>query len=1079
MFARSGEYWTLRYAGALFSLKDVKGLGYIQRLLQHPGEEFHALDLLGGPGVVPVIEGPNVDSSFLVGSMTIGKPGDAGEMLDAQAKQDYKRRLFQLREELEDFRARGAYEDAAKIESEIDFLVHEIARAVGLGGRDRRAGSAAERARLSVTRAIKAAQQKIAGQHASLGEILGRSIRTGLFCSYVVDPRVPITWRFVIEDPKPPIETEATAPLLLPGETKSLYPQAARTPLFGREAELSLLRHHLDQKLRGRGNVVTIGGAPGVGKTRIAKELSNEALQKGFLVLAGNCYEVDVSVPFIPFVEILEAALEQAASPEDFRRALGEDAAAIARLVPQLRRLFPDIPPPQQLPPDQSRRILFSAVADFFARRAAARPIVLVLEDLHWADEGALSLLEHIGRVLVGLPVMIVATYRDTEISSGGLLARTLDNLIRLHLVERLTLGGLTQHAVSEMIQSLAGRKPPQALVSIVHSHTEGNPFFVEELFQHLSEGGKLTDSSGNFYAAVTLAHIDVPQSLRIIIGRRLARLKDETQRVLSAAAVIGRSFTFELLEAATQANPDWLLDCLDEAETSGLISSTLQYPEARFKFSHELMRQAVLTRISPARRQRLHLNVANAIERLYSKEIDLHIDDLAHQLWQAGSAANTSRTVRYLQMAGEEALRRSASVDAITHLNRALELLRTMPASIERAQQELALEVNLGVPLALTKGLSAPEVEETYRRARELCQQLGETPYLFSVLLGLRRVYFMRGELQAALKLGMQLVTLAQAQYPDLLARAYLMQGEVLYALGECVEARRHLELGIAVHDTQKERPYVFVYGIESGVGCLSYLAIILWMLGYPDQASKLSGEALAISAETPHPYNLAMALTWASQLHQLRREEGLTQEGAAKVIALAVEHQFAPWLAWGTILRAWALVRQGFWKDESRSVYQALGAWRATGAGAALPPMLTLVADAQQTAGQTVEGLSTVAEALAAVERTGERLLEAELYRIKGQLLLQSQLEPVGDISCIEEAQACFLKAIEIARRRKAKSLELRASMSLSRLWKNHGKKQQAQHLLSEIYGSFTEGFDTADLKEAKCLLEELRSS
>jgi predicted ATPase len=1074
--ARSGEYWTVGYEGTTFSLEDRKGLSYIQRLLQHPGEEFHALDLLSGPGAVANTESGNPDNASLPVGVNIGGPGDAGEMLDAKAKQDYRRRLVELREELEDLRERGDHEGAAKVKCKIDFLVHEIARAVGLGGRDRRAGSAAERARLSVTRAIKAAVQRISEHHTSFGEVLGRSVRTGLFCCYVADPRVPISWRFLLEDAKPSVAAEASAPFLLRSETRLLYTMADRTTFVGREAELSLLRRHLDQTKRGGGRVVTIAGAPGVGKSRIASEIGAEASQRGFAVLTGNCYDLDDSVPFIPFVEIFEAALARAPRPEVFREALGEDATAIARLMPQLRRLFPDIPQPLQIPPDQSRRILFNAIAEVIARRAATKPVLLLLEDLHWADEGTLSLLDHLARLLARIPVMIIATYRDSEIDAGGSLAKTLDNLIRLHLVERISLGGLPQNAVAEMIRSLSGREPPQALVTLIHAHTEGNPFFIEELFQHLVERGKLTDPNGDFRAALNLTDIDLPQSLRIVIGRRLARLSQDTQKVLGAAAVIGRSFSFELLEASTGANADSLLDCLDEAERVALISSTLQYPEARFKFAHELIRQAVITGLSAARRQRLHLNVANAIERLYSKELELHVDDLAHQLWQAGAAADASRTVRYLQMAGEEAVKRSANVEAVSHFNRGLELLKTMPVTPEHVQRELSLQLGLGVPLSLTKGMSAPEVETTYKRARELCLRVGENRQLFSVLLGLRRVYFMRGEPQTALELGAQLLALAQRQDPSLLPRAHLMLGEILYTLGEFAQAREHLEQGIAVYDTQQERPHVLVYGIDSGVGCLSYGAIILWLLGHPDQSLKMSHRALPLAQELGHPYTLAMALNWAAQLHQLRREERLTQERAEKAVNLAAEQQFPVWLAWGTILRGWALVRQGYGEDEIGRMLRVLEAWRATAARATLPSMLTLLADAQQTVAQTMEGLNTVAEALTAVEKTGERLFEAELYRIKGQLSLQSKQVNASQGNSIEEAESCFLKAIEIAHRQRAKSLELRASTSLSRLWQQRGKKQQARRLLAEIYGWFTEGFDTSDLKEAKALLEAL---
>jgi predicted ATPase len=1056
---RSGEYWTIGYEGTTFSLKDIKGLSYIQRLLQHPGEEFHALDLLSGAGA------------------SIGRAGDAGEMLDAQAKQDYKRRLIELREELEERRERGDHEGGAKVESEIDFLINEMTRAVGLGGRDRRAGSAAERARLSVTRAIKAAVQKISEHHSSLGEVLGRSVRTGLFCCYVPDPGVPIIWQFLLEGVQPSVEAEATAPLLQRNETKFLYALTDRTTFVGREKERASLRRHLEEIPRATGRVVMIGGAAGVGKSRIAAEAGVEASQRGFLVLAGSCYDRDDSVPFIPFVEILETALAQAPNPQTFREVLDKDASEMARLMPQLRRLFPDIPPPLQVSPEQSRRILFNAVVELLARTAALSPMLLLLEDLHWADEGTLSLFNHLAQSVAKMPVMIIGTYRDSGIDSGGSLAKTLGNLIRLHLVDRMSLSGLSQNGVAEMIRALSGREPPKPVVTLIYSNTDGNPFFVEEMFRHLVERGKLTDPQGEFRSTLNLAEIDVPHSLRLVIGRRLARLSEVTQKTLATAAVIGRSFSIELLEASTRTDVDSLLDCLDEAERAGLISSTLQYPEARFKFSHELIRQAVVTRLSDARHQRLHLSVAHAIEQLYPNALDERADDLAHHLWQAGAAADTGKTIRYLRMAGEQAVQRSANVEAVGYLTKALELLKTNQALPDRAQQELSLQLALGVPLVLTKGHSAPEVEATYNRARELCQQATEGPELFSVLLGLRRFYFHRGELQPALELGAQLLTLAQSlRDSSRAARAHLMQGEVLYVLGDFAKAKENFEQGVALYNPGQGRSDSFVYGNDTRTSCLSYQALVLWLFGFPDQALKMSQRALTLGREIAHPFNLAFTLTWTSVLYQHRCEEQRALEQAEEVVNLASEKGFALWWAWGTVLQGWALATKEKSEEGIAKMRQGLDAWQSIGAEVARPQMLTLLAHACRRLEQTEEGLSVVRQALTLGDKTGERLCEAELHRLRGELSLQSRQVKASQGQSIEEAESHFLKAIEIARRQQAKSLELRASTSLSRHWQRLGKKQQARRLLAEIYGWFTEGFDTSDLKEAKALLEEL---
>src|SRR5260370_6591145 len=285
-----------------------------------------------------------------------------------------------------------------------------------------------------------------------------------------------------------------------------------------------------------------ISGAPGVGKTRLADEAGAQAAQSGFLALAGSCYDRDDAVPFSPFVEILEGAWAQARSLETFRETLGNDAPEIARLMPELRRLFRDLTPPREIPPEQSRRLLFDALVRMMTRAAGDRPLLLVLEDLHWADEGTLSLLNHLARLVAKLRVLIVGTYRDYELDPGGPLAATLDELTRLHLLRRITLGGLSQPAVAEMIAALSDRDPPSAVVDFIYLGTEGNPFFVEELFLHLLERGKLMDSQGEFRRDLKLARVDGPESLRLVIGRRLSRLGEETRQVLATAAIRGPS---------------------------------------------------------------------------------------------------------------------------------------------------------------------------------------------------------------------------------------------------------------------------------------------------------------------------------------------------------------------------------------------------------------------------------------------------------------------------------------------------------------------------------------------------------
>jgi predicted ATPase len=1077
VFARSGEYWTLGYGGSSFPLKDVKGLSYVQRLLQHPGDEFHALDLLSGPGAGTTSERTSVEtreSSLPVGiTIRPGLTGDAGELLDAQAKQDYKRKLLELREELEDQRERGNHARAEEVETEIEFLARELTRAVGLGGRDRRAGSAAERARLNATRAIKGALQKVSERDASLGQLLERTIRTGSFCSYVPDRHAPVSWQFSVEGHRQASgEAEAAAPVLFRRETNFLHALANQETFVGREAERALLRRLLEQALAREGKVVMIGGAPGAGKTRIAGEFAAEAHRRGFLTLVGSCYDRDDSIPFNPVVEILEAALANSSSPAAFRRVLGHDAAEMARLMPQLRRMFPDIPPPMEGSAEQSRRILFNAVVELITRVATNTPLLLLLEDLHWADEGSLSLVNHVARSVSNLPIMIVGTYRDNELEPAGSLAKALDELIRVHLLERIMLQGLPQNAVAEMLRALSGREPPEAVVNLFHSHTEGNPFFVEELFLHLVEQGKLTDSAGEFRRDLKLGDLDVPQSLRLVIGRQLARLSDPTQKTLATAAVIGRSFTFGLLEASTRADADVLLDRVEEAERAGLISSTVQYPEARFNFSHELFRQTVVSGLSAPRRQRLHLDVADAIERLYADALEDHADDLAHHLWQAGAAADPGRTIRYLQLAGDEAVQRSANLQAIGYYTRALEMVQTLPDTPERAQQELMLHIVVGTPLIATKGFASPEVEKVYTRARTLCQQAGDSPQLFPVLWGLWVFYTARAQHKTARELAEQCLRLAQsAQDPELLLEAHHALGITLTALPQSESGLEHLEQSIAHYDPERHASMPFRYGQDAKVVCLAQAAWTIWIRGYPERALKKYDEALRWATEISHPYSLVAAFDFGAMVHQLRRDAQATVERAESAIRLSTEQQFAYWTAWGCILRGWALTQREQVAEGIAQMKEALSAFRATGAEVMVPYFLGLLADAYCSAGQIEEGLKVLLEAQAAVSASEERFWEAELCRLKGELTLKRNRVPQDRA----EAETCFLRALAIARDQSAKSLELRAAMSLHRLWQTEGRRADSRQVLAEVYGRFTEGFDTADLREAKMLIEE----
>ena len=1086
IFACSGEYWTLGCDDTTFSLKDIKGLGYIQRLLQHPGEEFHALDLLGSTGTSAASEVERADQNSLLGGATvsIGGLGDAGEMLDAKAKQNYQRRLVELREELEDLRERGDDKRGAQVESEIDFLHREIARAVGLGGRDRRVGSAAERARLNITRAIKSALQKISERHGQLGELLDRSIRTGSFSCYRANPRTPTTWRFSLDEGiKPSSSVEVTAPVFSRREASLVQSLADLTTFVGRETERSALRRILERVIGGEGRVAMIGGALGVGKTRIAAEFAAEASARGFVTLVGSCYDRENSLPFNPFVEILELAMAQSTSQDAFRAALGNDAGEMARLMPQLRRLFPDIPPPLELSPEQSRRILFNAVVELLGRSAASGPILLLFEDLHWADEGTLSLLNHIARSIAKVPLLILGTYRDNEIDPAGPLARTLDELLRIHMLERISLRGLPQSAVAEMIHALSEKEPPQDIVNLIYSGTDGNPFFVEELFRHLVERAKLMDANGEFRRDLNLAEIDVPQTLRLVIGRRLARLSDEARKILGPAAVIGRSFTFELLEASTKIDADSLLDWVEEVEKSGLIYSTLGYPEASFQFSHELIRSAVLSEISAPRRQRLHLNVVSGIESVHANALEDQAGNLAHHLWQAGRAADPDKTVHFLALAARQALKQSAYEGALRFFQNALELLKGLPYSEDRVGRELELQIDYGLALLATKGWYAPEMGNTYRRAHELCLSLKDDLRLFPVLSGLWSYHLVRGEHTMALSYTDEMTRLAPRMQNDgMVIQADWASGCSRFFKAQFVEAHARLERAPGLYDRQRHRALAFQFGQDPCVSCHCFDAMTLWILGYPDQAEKKAQEAMKLARELEYPFTLTWCLSMIGKYYLMRRDYAGAERVITEGLALTKEYGFSFFAESLIAYRMIGAAAQGR-IDQMTAGGGNPGGFAAAGYELAHTWARSAIAEALGNLGQVDIGLALLAEARELMERNDERYMESEIYRIYGELKLRQAASmnsnPANVAKGESEAEQSFLKAIEISRERGAKALELRAAISLSRMLVNKDRHAEALLLLQPIHDWFSEGFDWPELKAAKSIFADLKSS
>jgi predicted ATPase len=490
--------------------------------------------------------------------------------------------------------------------------------------------------------------------------------------------------------------------------------------------------------------------------------------------------------------------------------------------------------------------------------------------------------------------------------------------------------------------------------------------------------------------------------------------------------------------------------------------------PQAIYTFKHALIQEAAYESLLKSTRQHYHQRIAQVLEEQFTETAEAEPELLAHHYTEAGL---TEQAVHYWQKAGQSAVQRFAHVEAIAHLRQGLALLQTLPETLEHTQRELDMHIALGASLIAVKGYAASEVQQTYIRAQHLCAHL-ETPHQrFPVLRGLWNYYFSRAEHQTAHALGEQLLSLAQqVQDTAMLVAAHRALGTTLSFLGVATAALTHLTQGMALHAPQQHRAAAFLYGEDAGVIRHSIAAWTLWYLGYPEQGLAQNGEAVTLAQQSAHPFSLGFALGAAAMFHQFRRQGRAAQEYAEVASNLATEQGFPFWRAVGSLLRGWVLVHQGQAQEGSEQLHQGLQAFRATGSEVARPYFLALLAEAYEIMGQPEAGLTVLREALTLVNSSGERFYEAELHRLKGALLLQQSSDNQV------EAEACFHKALDIARSQQTKSFELRTATSLARHWQQQGKRQEAYDLLAPVYHWFTEGFDTADLKEAKALLDEL---
>jgi DNA-binding SARP family transcriptional activator/predicted ATPase len=907
--------------------------------------------------------------------------------------------------------------------------------------------------------------------------------------------------------------------------------EVERAVFVAREGELAQLDRFLDQALAGKGRVVFVTGEAGSGKTTLVQDFSRRAQEAhdDLIVASGNCNAyTGIGDPYLPFREILEllsgdvearwaagaisrdhacrlwntlpmAAQALVEAGPDLidtfipRAALLERATTCALggadWLTRLDELVERRPADSGMPsPQQSD--LFEQYTRVVQALAQGGPLLLVVDDLQWADLGSISLLFHLGRRLVGSRIVVVGAYRPEEVAIGREgerhpLEPAVNEFQRDFGDITVDLGRAESR---EFVDALLDSEPNRLGVGfreMLYRQTRGHPLFTIELLRGLQERGDLVqDAEGRWVEGPALDWETLPARVEAVIAERIGRLTQPLQAALRVASVEGEVFTAEVVARVQAAEGREVvrrlsgeLDRRHRLVRAQAIERVGSRRVSRYRFRNYLFQKYLYDNLDKVERVYLHEDVGNVLEEFYgdqASEIAATAATAAVSVqlaWHFQEAGIAEKAIHYLHQAGERALQLSAYQEAISHLRKGLALLMTLPSSPERDQQELDLQLTLGMA-QIGHGTFVREAGTALSRARQLAQQTGRTAELCQALGELSIFHYVRAEHQRARELAEEALSLAQpAEDPLLVAWCHWHLGFILFCLGEYTMARDHLGQVIAFYvPEQHHRAFLLLPGADAGLSSLAYDACSLWCLGYPEQALKRSQEALDLARELGHPFSLADVLCFGGCLfHAMRRDAQALRDHADELKRLAGAN-LPGWSASGTWYQGGAMALLGQVEEGIAHMHEGIAIHQSLGARCYLSGTFCSLAEAQAMRGHPEEALTTLDEALAMVEETDERHWEAELYRLRGELLLMQ-----GDQT---EAEASLQMAVEVARRQQAKSWELRATTSLAGLWQRQGKVDEARQVLAEIYGWFTEGFATRDLREARALLDELSS-
>jgi DNA-binding winged helix-turn-helix (wHTH) protein len=854
------------------------------------------------------------------------------------------------------------------------------------------------------------------------------------------------------------------------------------TTFVGREAELNDLQHHLGLANTGKRQMVFVTGEPGIGKTTLVETFTSRLpANDGALVGHGQCIEqYGSSEAYLPVLDLLER-LCALPGREDMLECLRRNAPSWLISLPAIVGASERAELLRQAAGTTPERRLREITA-FLESIAKERTVVLVLEDLHWIDPSTLAFLSYLARRREPARLLVIGTYRENEVERSDHPLKTVKAELQLHkLCAHLRLKLLAKSAVGEYLGArFESMHISPDFLQTVYRRSEGNPLFMVNVTDYLA-GREFIVRHNDRLSLIESGERDrVPETLRDLIERQVDALPQADRELLEIASVAGTTFSVAVIARAlgqarekTETLYRDLAKASEYLQYAGLRKRPNGRGTPRYSFVHALYQNVIYDRLTAERRRQLHQAIGERTEAAYTGAPQRVAAELAVHFERAG---DLERALKYLLQAAQNSIDLSAYSETIDYASKGLDLAESMPATTQRRELELNLQLLTAVAVCASKGYAANETQDAFLRARELSRKTSNDALAFQSLAGIWSFYLLRGEARSALGRAQELLALArQTRQPGFLLNAHMAMALSLFYQGKFQSAHGHIEQALPLYDFEYHRSTLSLFGWDPGVLVYCYDAQALWFLGFPERAEQAAEQAITLARKLASPFNEALCYAIHATYYTYRRDATAALAMAEAALKISHEHGFLHWSALGSLNKGWSMSRLGNVREGLPYLLEGLQKWASMGAQMALPTYLLLLGEVYQKEGKVQQALAAVEDGLAISARNNDCHYDAELYRLKGELLLKNSKE--NSSRNFTEVEGCFRMAIDIARRQKARSLELRAATALARLWRSTDKSRDADQMLNRIYRRFSEGFDTPDLKQAKALLDELK--